>query len=55
VLLSWFVSTIHRPVGSKAKLRGVFPPQGWYSTGESLPVPESIANTATLSWPRLEP
>ena len=51
---SWFAVSSHDPVGSIAKLRGVFPPVRSVSMCVNVPVCESIANTAMLSSPRFE-
>src|SRR5580704_4978362 len=51
---SWLAASSQAPVGSRTKLRGVFPPVESISTEVSVPSFELIAKTAMLSSPRLE-
>src|SRR5688572_7283091 len=50
----WFPAINQRPLGSMAKLRGVWPRVGSYSTSVSAPSKPTL-NTAMLSCPRFEP
>ena len=49
----WLATSMNRPVGSMAKLRGVFTPRASCPTALSSPVFESIEKMATLDPRRL--
>ena len=51
----WFSAISHLPAGAIAKWRGILPRVDWCWIGVSRPLFLSTANTAMLSWPRLEP
>src|ERR1035441_9690372 len=52
---SWLAAIKKWPVGSRAKLRGVFPWVESYSMGVRVPLAGLTAKTAMLSCPRFEP
>src|SRR5580658_3045391 len=51
----WLAANRYAPAGSSAKLRGSLPSVGTSSIDVSIPLAGSMAYTAMLSWPRLEP
>src|SRR4051794_28358803 len=54
VSLAWLATYRKLPVGSNSMARGVLPPVGNHRPPCSVPFASSIANTPTLSCPRLD-
>jgi hypothetical protein len=52
---SWLATSNQEPVGSRLKLRGVFPRVDSCPTGRNSPVAAATAQMAMLSCPRFEP
>ena len=51
--LTWFATSMCRPDGASAKLRGVAPPDGVQPTGVSIPLVWSIAKVTMRPSPSL--